>query len=62
MLRELYRDNPANRRRSTLFLFYFAALLCVIAAILAERIPSFRTLLFVLSASGAAAAIYTAPR
>ncbi len=52
-----FRDELADRRRTTLLLFYLAALLSVIGVSLAGRIPSFRTLLLVLAVAGAAAAI-----
>ena len=52
-----FRDELANRRRTTLLLFYLAALLSVIAVSLAARIPSFRTFLIVLAVAGAGAAI-----
>ena len=57
MPQQPFRDELANRRRTTLLLFYPAALLSVIAASLAGRIPSFRTPLLVLAVAGAAAAI-----
>ncbi len=47
------RDELAYRRRTTLLLFYLAALLSVIAVSLADRIPSFRTPLLVLAVAGA---------
>ncbi len=52
-----FRDELADRRRTTLLLFYVAAIFSVIAVSLAARIPSFRTLLFVLAVAGAGAAI-----
>ncbi len=52
-----FRDELADRRRTTLSLFYLAALLSVIAISLAGRIPSFRAFLVVLAVAGAAAAI-----
>ncbi len=57
MPQQPFRDELANHRRTTLLLFYPAALLSVIAASLAGRIPSFRTPLLVLAVAGAAAAI-----
>jgi heme/copper-type cytochrome/quinol oxidase subunit 4 len=51
-----FRDELADRRRTTLLLFYLAALLSVIAVSLAQ-IPSFRTLLFVLAVAGAGTTI-----
>jgi heme/copper-type cytochrome/quinol oxidase subunit 4 len=52
-----YRDELADRRRTTLLLFYLAALLSVIAISLVGRALSFRTLLLVLAVAGAGAAI-----
>ncbi len=52
-----FRDELANRRRTTLILFYFVALLSVIAVSLVGRILSFRTPLLVLAAVGAGVAI-----
>jgi len=52
-----FRGELADRRRTTLLLFYVAALLSVIGVSLAGRIPSFRTFLLVLAVAGAAAAI-----
>jgi hypothetical protein len=52
-----FRDELADRRRTTLLLFYLAALFSVMALSLAGRIPSFRTLLLVLAVAGAGAAI-----
>lgn len=52
-----FRDELANRRRTTLLLFYLAALLCVIAISLVGRIPPLRTPLLALAIVGAAAAI-----
>jgi heme/copper-type cytochrome/quinol oxidase subunit 4 len=51
------RDELADRRRTTLLLFYLAALLAVIAVSLAGRILPFRTPLLVLADIGAATAI-----
>lgn len=51
------RDELADRRRTTLFLFYLVALFSVIAVSLAAKIPSFRTLLFLLAVVGAGTAI-----
>jgi uncharacterized membrane protein YfcA len=53
-----FRDELADRRRTTLLLFYLAALLSVIAASLVGRILPFRTPLLVLAVVGAAAAIF----
>ena len=52
-----FRDELANRRRTTLVLFYLAAILSVIATSLVGRILSFRTPLLALAVVGAAAAI-----
>jgi len=52
-----FRDELADRRRTTLLLFYLAALLSVIAISLAGRIPSFRMPLLILAIAGAGAAI-----
>jgi heme/copper-type cytochrome/quinol oxidase subunit 4 len=52
-----FRDELADRRRTTLFRFYVAALLSVIAVSLAGRLPSFRALLLVLAVVGAVTAI-----
>jgi len=52
-----FRDELADRRRTTLLLFYLAALLSVIAASLVGRILPLRTPLLVLSVVGAATAI-----
>jgi heme/copper-type cytochrome/quinol oxidase subunit 4 len=52
-----FRDELAHRRKTTLLLFYLAALLSVIAVNFATRIPSLRTLLRVLAVAGAVAAI-----
>jgi hypothetical protein len=52
-----FRNELADRRRARLLLFYFAALLSVIAVSLAGRIPSFRMPLLVLAVAGAGAAI-----
>ncbi len=52
-----FQDQLASRRRTTLLLFYLAALLSVIAISLVGRILSFRTPLLVLAVAGAAAAI-----
>ena len=57
MPHQSFRDELADRRRTTLLLFYLAALLSVIAVSLAGRIPSFRTFLIVLAVAGAGAAI-----
>jgi heme/copper-type cytochrome/quinol oxidase subunit 4 len=52
-----FRDELAGRRRTTLVLFYLAALLSVIASSLVGRILTFRTPLLVLAVVGAGAAI-----
>ena len=46
------RNELADRRGTTLLLFYLTALLSVIAVSLAAKILSFRTFLFVLAAAG----------
>ena len=57
MPQQPFRDELADRRRTTLLLFYLAALLSVIAVSLAAKIPSLRTFLFVLAATGTGTAI-----
>lgn len=52
-----FRDELADRRRSTLLLFYLAALLSVIAVSLVGRILTLRTPLLVLAVVGAVVAI-----
>jgi heme/copper-type cytochrome/quinol oxidase subunit 4 len=52
-----FRDELADRRRTTLLLFYLAALFSVIAVSLAAKIPFSHTFLFVLAVAGATAAI-----
>ena len=52
-----FRDELADRRRTTLLLFYLAALLSVIAISLIGRILPFRTPLLVLAVLGTGAAI-----
>ena len=52
-----FRDELANSRRTTLLLFYLAALLFLIATSLVGRILTFRTPLLVLAVAGAGAAI-----
>ena len=52
-----FRDELADRRRTTLSFFYLAALLSVVAVSLADRILSFRTPLLVMAVAGATAAI-----
>ena len=52
-----FRDELAHSRRTTLLLFYLAALLSVFAISLIGRILLFRTALLVLAVVGAAAAI-----
>ena len=47
-----FRNELADRRGTTLLLFYLTALLSVIAVSLAAKILSFRTFLFVLAAAG----------
>jgi FtsH-binding integral membrane protein len=53
-----FRDERADRRLITLFIFYLAALLSVIAISLVAKIPSSRTLLFALAVTTAGAAIF----
>ncbi len=53
-----FRDELAGRRRTTLFLFYLAALLSVTAISFVAKIPSSRTLLFALGVTSASAAIF----
>ncbi len=57
MPQQPFRDELAHRRKTTLLLFYLAALLPVIAVSVAAKIPSLRTFLFVLAAAGAGTAI-----
>ena len=57
MPQQPFRDQLAERRRTTLLLFYLAAFLSVIAVSLSGRIPFFRTFLLVLAAAGAGASI-----
>lgn len=57
MPQQPFRDELANRRRTTLLLFYLAALLSVIAVSLDGRILTFRTPLLILAVAGAGAAI-----
>jgi len=52
-----FRDELADRRRTTLLLFYLAALLSVIAISLAGRILPLRALLLVLAVAGAGSTI-----
>jgi hypothetical protein len=51
------RDELADRRRTTLLLFYLAALLSVFSVSFAGRILSFRTSLLAMAVAGATAAI-----
>ena len=57
MSHQPFRDELAKRRRTTLLLFYLAALLSGIAISLAGRILPFRSPLLFLAVAGAAAAI-----
>ena len=57
MPQQPFRDELADRRRTTLLLFYLAALLSVIAISLAGRILPLRTLLLVLAVAGAGSTI-----
>ena len=52
-----FRDELVDRRRTTLVLFYLAALFSVIVVSLAAKIPSLRTFLFILAVAGAWTAI-----
>jgi heme/copper-type cytochrome/quinol oxidase subunit 4 len=52
-----FRDELADRRKTTLILFYLAALLSVIAISLVGTLQTVRTPLFVLAVAGAGAAI-----
>ena len=52
MPQQPFRNDLADRRRTTLLVFYLAALLSVIAVSLAAKIPSLRTFLFVLAVAG----------
>jgi heme/copper-type cytochrome/quinol oxidase subunit 4 len=52
-----FRDELADRRRTTLLVFYLTAILSVIAVSLAGRILSFHTPLLVLAVAGAGTAI-----
>jgi len=52
-----FRDELAGRRRTTLLLFYLAALFSVIAVSLVAQIPSLRTFLFILAVAGAGTTI-----
>ena len=52
-----FRDELADPRRTTLLLFYLAALLSVLATSLVSRILALRTPLLVLAVAGAGAAI-----
>jgi len=52
-----FRDELAKNRRTTLFLFYLAALFSVVSLSFAARIPSLRTFLFVLAIAGSGMAI-----
>ena len=53
-----FRDQLAERRRTTLLLFYSAAVLSVVAVTLAGRISSLHTLLLAFGLLGAVAAIF----
>ena len=53
-----FRDERADRRSTTLLLFYLAALLSVTAISFVAKIPSSRTLLFALGVTSASAAIF----
>ena len=49
MPQQPFRDELADRRRTTLLFFYLAALLSILALGLAAKIPFFHTFLFVLA-------------
>jgi hypothetical protein len=53
-----FRDERADRRRTTLFLFYLAALLSVTSISLVAKIPSSPTLLFAVAVTSAGAAMF----
>ena len=57
MPQQPFRDELADRRRTTLVLFYLAALFSVVAVSFAPKIPSLRAFLFVLAVAGAGTAI-----
>ena len=57
MPQQPFRDELADRRRTTLLLFYLAAIFSLICVSLASKISSLRTFLFVLAVTGASAAI-----
>ncbi len=57
MPQQPFRDELADRRRTTLLLFYLAALFSVIAVSLVAQIPSLRTFLFILAVAGAGTTI-----
>ncbi len=57
MPQQPFRDELAGRRRTTLLLFYLAALFSVIAVSLVAQIPSLRTFLFILAVAGAGTTI-----
>jgi heme/copper-type cytochrome/quinol oxidase subunit 4 len=57
VLQQPFRNELADRRRTTLLHFYLAALLSVIAISLAGSILPFRTPLLVLAVAGGGAAI-----
>jgi heme/copper-type cytochrome/quinol oxidase subunit 4 len=52
-----FRNELTDRRRTTLLLFYLAAILSVVAVSLSGRIPPFRMPLLVLAVAGAGTAI-----
>jgi heme/copper-type cytochrome/quinol oxidase subunit 4 len=52
-----FQDDLANKRRTTLVLFYLSALLCLIAIGIEGKSPSFRTPLRALAIMGAGIAI-----
>ena len=58
MPQQPFRDELAERRRTTLLSFYSAAVLSVLAVTLSGRIPTFRSPLLVLSVLGAVTTIF----
>lgn len=57
MPQQPFRNELADRRRTTLLLFYLVALFSVIAVSLADKLPSLRMFLFVLAVAGTGTAI-----
>jgi heme/copper-type cytochrome/quinol oxidase subunit 4 len=58
MSRLRFRDDLTDGRRNTLFFFFIAVLQSAGSISLAAKIPSFRTLLFVLAVASAGVAIF----